>query len=69
MVLKSGKFIFFFHDALYYCVKHSNIDYEDEIYKILSSKAMLKRKMAKSRFGHKVHDLEYFKLETFAPTP
>lgn len=30
---------------------------------------MLKRKMAKSRFGHKVHDLEYFKLETFAPTP
>ena len=49
--------VFVFLGALNCCLRYSNIEYWDEIFKIISSK-----EMTKSGFGHRFHDLKYFKV-------
>ena len=51
----------FFHDALYCCVRYSNIKYQDESLKFMI-KCIASKTMAKYGFGRRFHDLKYFKV-------
>ena len=52
---------FFFHGTLYCCVRYSNIEYQDEIFKTII-KSTAQKVMANYCFGHRVHDLQYFEV-------
>ena len=52
----------FFYGTLYCCVKYSNIEYQDDISKLITQNNSQK-KMAKFGFEVKFHNLEYFEVE------
>lgn len=58
----------FCYGALYYCVRYWNLEYYDEIFKILPIKVMLTRNLRNFGIGHKFCDLEFCDLE-MANTP
>ena len=51
----------FFHAALYYCVRYSNIEYQDEIIKFITQKVM-----AKYSIGCRFCDFKYFEVDFFS---
>jgi hypothetical protein len=59
------KCCFNFHDALYCCVKYSNVECQYEIFKLLI-KSNTQKQMLNSNFGREFHDLKYFELDFFS---
>lgn len=54
------------HDALYCCIKYSNIGCQDEIFNFsFFNKSGAQKKTAQFGFGCEFHDHKYFELELF----
>ena len=56
---------FFCHDDLYCCVKHSNVEYQVEIFKTHIIKSDAQKQMIDFGSECRFHDLRYFEVEIF----